>query len=204
MFVRQFDPSVSEHAVIFAEAVTTDVPWEGYRSDVLEGSMTAAASIANHALGLGYKVGLVTNGVSSATGSHSVVTPGTGAAQLTLLLESLAMVHPIGVRSLDELARNKRGAIPAGATLIFVGGIYNPRTINYLMGLKRTGHPVIILHTGREDPPDYPDFEVRDGRSMFLHTNPTLGSTEFRRPAKSVSSWHEIPVEARLSNRKAK
>ena len=204
IFVRQFDPSVSEHAVIFAEAVTTDVPWEGYRSDVLEGSMTAAASIANHALELGYKVGLVTNGVSSANGSHSVVTPGTGAAQLTLLLESLAMVHPIGVRSLDELARNKRGSIPAGATLIFVGGIYNPRTINYLMGLKRTGHPVIILHTGREEPPDYPDFEVRDGRSMFLETNPRLGPTEFQRPAKYGFRWDEMPVDVGSSNRSAK
>jgi len=195
MFVRQFDPSVSEHAVIFAEAVTTDVPWEGYRSDVLEGSLTAAASIANHALDLGYKVGLVTNGVNSASGSHSVVTPGTGTAQLTLLLESLAMVHPIGVRSLDELARNKRGAIPAGATLIHVGGIYHPRTMNYLMRLKRIGHPVIILHTGREEPPDYSDFQVRDGRSMFLDTKPTSGPTDFQRPIKTVSSWDEIPVE---------
>ncbi|MBT6706772.1 MAG: DUF58 domain-containing protein [Chloroflexi bacterium] len=203
MFVRQFDPSVSEHAVIFAEAVTTDVPWEGYRSDVLEGTMTAAASIANHALDLGYKVGLVTNGVSSSSGSHSVVTPGTGAAQLTMLLESLAMVHPIGVRSLDELARSKRGAIPSGATLILVGGIYHPRTMNYLMGLKRTGHPVIILHTGREEPPDYPDFEVRDGRSMFLDTNPTSGPTDFQRPQKIRSSWDEIPVESGSLNRSA-
>lgn len=204
MFVRQFDPSVSEHAVIFAEAVTTDVPWEGYRSDVLEGTMTAAASIANHALDLGYKVGLVTNGVSSSSGSHSVVTPGTGAAQLTMLLESLAMVHPIGVRSLDELARSKRGAIPSGATLILVGGIYHPRTMNYLMGLKRTGHPVIILHTGREEPPDYPDFEVRDGRSMFLDTNPTSGPTDFQRPQKIRSSWDEIPVESGSPNRSAR
>ena len=27
LHVRQFDPSVSEHAVIFAEAITTNVPW---------------------------------------------------------------------------------------------------------------------------------------------------------------------------------
>jgi len=131
------------------------------------------------------------------------VTPGTGAAQLTMLLESLAMVHPIGVRSLDELARSKRGAIPSGATLILVGGIYHPRTMNYLMGLKRTGHPVIILHTGREEPPDYPDFEVRDGRSMFLDTNPTSGPTDFQRPQKIRSSWDEIPVESGSLNRSA-
>jgi hypothetical protein len=119
------------------------------------------------------------------------------------MLESLAMVHPIGVRSLDELARNKRGAIPGGATLIHVGGIYHPRTMNYLMGLKRTGHPIIILHTGREEPPDYPDFEVRDGRSMFLDMKPASGPTDFQRPANTGSSWDEIPVEAVSSNRSA-
>ena len=194
MFVRQFDTSVSEHAVIFAEAVTTDVPWEGYRSDVLEGSMTAAASIANHALDIGYKVGLVTNGVSAMSASHAVVTPGSGASQLTTLLESLAMVHPIGVRSLDEFARSRRGAVPPNSTIIHIGGIYHARTMNYLMGLRRTGHPVIMLHTGREEPPDYPAFEVRDGRAMFLESADTTGTADFRRPGGSVREWGELPV----------
>jgi uncharacterized protein (DUF58 family) len=194
MFVRQFDPSVSEHAVIFAEAVTTSVPWEGYRSDVLEGTMTAAASIANHALALGYKVGLVTNGVSASHATHAVVLPGTGATQLTLLLESLAMVHPISVRGLDELARSRGGAIPPGATLIHIGGIYQRRTMNYLLGLKRAGHPVILLHTGREEPPDYPDFEVRDGRGMFLDELRVSGPTSFRRPGSGSKGWDDIPV----------
>ncbi len=194
MFVRQFDPSVTEHAVIFAEAITTDVPWEGYRSDVLEATMTAAASIANHALDLGYMVGLVTNGVSGSSASHAVVPPGTGATQLTTLLESLAMVHPIGVRSLEELARSRRGAIPPGATLIHIGGIYNPRTMNYLLGLRRSGHPVIVLHTGREEPPNYPHFEVRDGRGTFLELTSTSGSIDFSRPSGSSNEWEDIPV----------
>jgi len=196
MFVRQFDPSVSEHAVIFAEAITTDVAWEGYRSDVLEGTMTAAASIANHALDLGYNVGLICNGVSASNYSHAVVLPGTGASQLTLLLESLAMAHPIGVRSLDELARSRRGAIPAGATIIHIGGIYHRRTMAYLLGLRRTGHPVIVLHTGREEPPVYEHFEVRDGRGMFLERRTTSGPTDFKRPDSAGKNWDDIPVSS--------
>ncbi len=192
MFVRQFDPSVSEDAVILAEASTTTVPWEGYRADILEATMTAAASIANHALDLGYKVGLVSNGVGPSSASHAVVTPGTGAAQLTTLLESLAMTHPFSVRSLDELARNRRGAIPPGATLIHIGGIYNPRTMSYLLGLKRAGHPVIIVHTGRETPPEYPLFEVRDGRGLFLKQCPVPVGPSFRRPESD--NWSDIPV----------
>jgi uncharacterized protein (DUF58 family) len=199
LFVRQFDPSVSEHTVLFVEAVTVDVPWEGYRSDVLEGTMTAAASVANHALDLGYKVGIVSNGVSASSASHAVVPPSSGPTQLTTLLESLAMVNPISTRSLDEMARSRRGVIPPGATIIHLGGIYHPRTVNYLLGLRRTGHPVIVLHTGRENPPDFPEFEVRDGRKMFLDSlEPGDGVRDaaFIRPTGDSGEWDEIPTSA--------
>ena len=202
MFVRQFDPSVSEHVVIFAEAITTSVPWEGYRSDVLEAAMGAAASISSHALELGYKVGLVTNGIASLRGSYAVVPPSSGPTQLTTLLESLAMVHPIAIRTMDEFARARRGAIPAGATLIHVGGIYHPRTMNYLGGLARAGHPVIILHVGREEPPDYPEFEVRDGRAQFLESREdrdAKSGSEFRRPASGNADWNAAPVSAAVA-----
>jgi hypothetical protein len=100
------------------------------------------------------------------------------------------------VRSLDELARSRRGVIPPGSTLIHVGGIYHPRTMKYLLGLSRTGHPVIILHTGREEPPDYPEFEVRDGRSLFLDQINTDEKNDFRRPSKSSEKWDDIPVSS--------
>lgn len=200
MFVRQFDPSVSEHVVVFAEAVTTSIPWEGYRSDVLEATMTAAASILKHALDLGYKAGLITNGVTSFRGSNAVVPPASGPAQLTTLLESLAMVHPIAIRTMEELARNRRGAIPSGSTLIHIGGIYHPRTLSYLGGLARAGHPVIILHVGREKPPDYPEFEVRDGRTLFLtpldEEPGAKAHREFRKPASTDAGWDDVPVSA--------
>jgi uncharacterized protein (DUF58 family) len=203
MFVRQFDPSVSEHAVIFAEAVTTEVPWEGYRSDVLEGTMVAAASISNHALDIGYKVGLVTNGITSLRASHGVVPPSSGTSQLTTILESLAMVHPIAIRTLEELARGRRGAIPSGSTLIHIGGIYHPRTMNYLRGLARTGHPVIIVHIGREAPPNFPEFEVRDGRALFLETPESREAqreNEYSRPPKDDTNWDDMHVSSASSS----
>ena len=196
MFVRQFDPSVSEHTVIFAEAITTSVPWEGYRSDVLEATMNAAASIANHALDSGYKVGLVTNGVSGSNSSHATVPPSSGTTQLTTLLESLAMVHPIGIRSLAEMARSRRGMIPPGSTLIHIGGIYQEQTMNYLLGLKRIGHPIIVVHTGREEPPDYPEFEVRDARGLFLEAIPGVNDELFSRPPEKIGDWDKLPVSA--------
>jgi uncharacterized protein (DUF58 family) len=194
MFVRLFDPSVSEHTVLFVEALTTNVPWEGFRSDVLEGTMVAAASIANHALDLGYKVGLVTDGVISSGASHAVVPPSSGPGQLTTLLESLAMAMPMAVRSLQDLARSRRGVIPPGSTLIHIGGTYHPATMNYLLGLRRAGHPVIVFHTGRDEPPEFDEFEVRDGREMFLESIGGKRENEFERPPSESGEWDTIPV----------
>jgi hypothetical protein len=66
--------------------------------------------------------------------------------------------------------------------------------MEYLLGLRRSGHPVIVLHTGREEPPEYPEFEVRDGRGLFLEQINTEQKNDFRRPFKSSEKWDDIPV----------
>tara|TARA_B100001971_G_C18080506_1_gene478008 strand:- start:299 stop:898 length:600 start_codon:yes stop_codon:yes gene_type:complete len=195
---------MSEHVMIFAEAVTTKVPWEGYRSDVLEGTMVATASISKCALELGYEVGLVTNGITSLKTSRAVIPPSSGPNQLTSLLEALAMVQPIAIRSTQELVRTRRGAVPIGCTLMHIGGIYQPRTMSYLAGLARIGHPVIIVHVGREDPPEYPEFEVRDARELFLpsHHLPLparKGAEDFGRPTEIKGDWNAVPISAAAS-----
>ena len=73
----------------------------------------------------------------------------------------------------------------------------------YLLGLKRTGHPIIIVHTGREDPPDYSHFEVRDGRGMFLEERAPSGPTDFSRPPSTGNKWDDLPVDVATSERGA-
>jgi hypothetical protein len=117
------------------------------------------------------------------------------------LLEALAMVHPIAVRSLDELARSRRGMVPPGSTLIHIGGIHHSKTMSYLLGLQRTGHHVVVLHTGRGEPPQYPEFEMRDGRGLFLEPNPSSDGpeSEFKRPSNMNGNWDDIPVSVSVT-----
>jgi hypothetical protein len=68
--------------------------------------------------------------------------------------------------------------------------------MEYLLGLRRAGYPVIVLHTGREDPPDYPEFEVRDGRGLFLEQINAEKEGDLRRPSKSSEKWDDIPVSS--------
>jgi uncharacterized protein (DUF58 family) len=167
LFVRVFDPSVSLHAVILVEGGVTDRPWEGFRLDVLEAVASCAASVATLAVDSGFRTGLITNSTLS-LGGRNVVQPATGAGQLSIILESLAMMRPVTMAGLHDLAMNEgRDAIPAGATIIFIAGLLRDRPAAYIADLARRGHPVIALWVGREDPPAIPGLTVLDYRRRF-------------------------------------
>ena len=119
LFVKVYDPSVSQYAVVLVEGTTTDRPWEGFRLDVLEALASCAGSVAKQAVAQGFRTGLVINSTLS-LGGRNVVRPASGPTQLPSILESLAMMRPANIGSLQQLARaHARDAIPAGATIFF-------------------------------------------------------------------------------------
>ncbi len=194
LFVRTFDPSVSHYAVVLLEAATTDRPWEGYRADVLERAVTCAASVAVRASEAGHRVGLIANGVPPHNEGSAVIPPATSPGHLLGIMKSLAMVKPMAVKSLDELARNHgRGAMPPGATIIYVAGAFRPGPVEYIAGLGRQGYRVRTLYVGDDDPPEIPNLNVMSVGAYFAEQmgegNPDGDDpdAQFRRPVgKSI------------------
>jgi uncharacterized protein (DUF58 family) len=181
LFVRVFDPSVSQYAVVLTEGNTTDRPWEGFRLDVLESVASCAASVARHALDSGFRTGLIVNSTVS-LGGQNVVRPASGPHQLASIMETLAMMRPVTMSSLHNLAMaNARDAIPAGASIFFVTGQMRENTVAYVSELAGRGHPVTTLWVGRDDPPVLPVLNVRDYRQVFGRPKPTDESM-FGRP----------------------
>ncbi|MEX0762170.1 MAG: DUF58 domain-containing protein [Dehalococcoidia bacterium] len=181
LFVRTYDPSVSQYAVILMDAVTTDKPWEGFQPEVLEAAVTGAASVAMHAIDSGYRVGLVSNGIPPGERTRNVIPPGRGAAQLPLIMESLAMVRPMTVRTVEELVESRGAeAMPFGATVIYVAGQFQRGAVDYVARLSSRGHPVILLHVGEGEAPDLPGLDVRDMRRLF---GAAAGDSMFARPS---------------------
>lgn len=202
MFVKVFDPSVSQYAVVLTEGATTDRPWDGFRLDVLEALASCAGSVARHALDQGYRTGLILNSTLS-MGGRNVVGPASGPAQLSAILESLAMMRPATIGSLQLLARaNARDAIPAGATIFFVAGQLRESTVAYVAELARRGHPVTTLWVGRDDPAEIAGINLLDYRSRFgvgwpsdesVYRRPPGAGQGGRRPLSGVPA-EEAPV----------
>ena len=176
--------------MILLEAATTDRPWEGYLGNVLERAVTCAASAAVSASDAGHRVGLIANGVPPHNEGSAVIPPATSPGHLLDIMKSLAMVKPMAVKSLDELARHHgQGALPPGATIIFVAGAFRPGAVEYVSGLSGRGYRIRTLYVGDEDPPELPDLNVMSVGAYFAEAldEHTAGEDDsharFRRPA---------------------
>ncbi len=197
LFVKVYDPSVSQYAVVLVEGTTTVRPWEGFRLDVLEALASCAGSVARQALESGFRTGLVVNSTLS-LGGRNVIKPASGPTQFAEVLEALAMMRPATMSSLQQLAlANARDAIPSGATIFYVAGQLREGAVAYVSELARRGHPVSTLWVGREDPPEIPDLNIADYRSLF-----GIGSNSeesmFRRPAAKQQMGDELGEMAPL------
>lgn len=152
-FVRTHDASVAHHVVVLLECDVAKVwRWRG-QAQTLEACVVLAASAAERALSLGYRVGLLANGVPAGFRSRAVVPPGRGPAQWPELMDALARVQPFTLHSLRRhIEAFGARALPAGATIVYVTGSARRATVQYLSTLAANGYRVQMLVLGDTAP----------------------------------------------------
>ena len=166
--VRTFDRSVSNDVVILHESTTTEVAWQGCRYDVLEASVSGAASIAARFAGAGYRVGFIGNGVRSGRGASPAIAPSESGYQLQTILQSLAMVQPWSFRKLELMVQERTGhVVTVQAGLVLVAGLLSDGLRDYLERAHSRGHRITVVWVGRDAPPVLHFAEVRDMRGVF-------------------------------------
>ena len=166
--VRTYDQSVSNDVVVMLESRTVDVAWHGYKYDVLESAVTAAASITTRSADLGYRVGLLANGVKPTRGVIAAIPPGDGPHHLRTVLEALAFVQPLSFTPLENLVVERGASIlTAGSSVILVAGFLTESLAAFVHQAQRTRHRCSIVWVGREDPPSVTGLTILDARELF-------------------------------------
>ena len=167
VFVRTYDPNVSQRVMILMECDTDVECWRTHPA-VLEAAVIGAASVAARSIELGYVVGIVCNGSLASGLSTPVVAPGAGSDQLAAVMSTLAGVIPLTRCSLEQMvARHGPEAMPFGATLVYVAGYFRPSTVEFVTDLGRRGHRAVALYVGEGEPPVIPELQIEDYRSVF-------------------------------------
>ena len=160
---RTYEPTSSQHLYIALNTQTLIPAWAGHIPELLERSITVAASIAREAYDTRYAVGLLANS-SFPEADHTIrIAPGRRPEQFIRVLEALAVVTPFVMGPLSTMLDREEHRLSAGATLAVVTAVMPEDLAASLLRLHRRGHQVIVLTTSGEVWPDMlADVPVRD------------------------------------------
>ena len=170
LFVRSYDPSITQHVVIMLECDTDTKDRKGWggRPRLLEAAVTGAASVAFKSIELGYSVGLIANGIPPRYRAQRMIPASRGSQQLSRILEALAPIQSSGIRPLEHLTQNLGpDALPFGATIVFIAGVFRPGIVRFVRELSRRGHMLVTLDIGGDCPPNIRELNVRSFREAF-------------------------------------
>jgi uncharacterized protein (DUF58 family) len=157
-----FEHTTSTDLAIFFDVRTVKHPFWGEIVQLLETGAVAAASIANHAIDHGYRVGLYVNHPYPDSASLIRIRPSSSPEQLQRILEGLAMVAPTESIPIDRLVRQEGGTLPWVSTLVVVTAIPTPALVSAMETFHRAGRPVALVLVGGERP----EFSL-DGLTMY-------------------------------------
>jgi uncharacterized protein (DUF58 family) len=160
---RVYDPSAALHLLICLNTQTTIPMWAGVVPQLLERSITVAASMAREAYDSRYSVGLLANSSFPESDRAIRIAPGRRAEQFIRILESLAIVTPFVIEPLAATLDREEHRLVLGTTIACVTGIMPPELAATLLRLRRRGHTVIVLSTSGDLWEDQlGEIEVRD------------------------------------------
>ncbi len=193
---KVYEPTTTWTLALFLNVNGYPNPALGVNPDLLDLTMTAAASVAAWASEQGYAIGLFSNGVQALTeldepqaavvaerkegysATQVRLPPSSRPEQLPRVLETLARLIPFWGAPIEELFLREQTRLPAGATIVLVStaAAVTPVVVEMLLLARARGHAAALLLVGNE-PVEAPGLLV------------------YRLGAEEV--WHEIVAQAK-------
>src|SRR5205823_7547518 len=123
----------------------------------LELTIMTAASIAAWGFERRYQVGLATNGMHRMSWTRLGLEPSGDPAQPSRLLETLGRLQRVAIRPFERTLAEEVRRLAFGTTVVVVSALLTPLMAATLLAIRRRGHPVTVVLTGRQA--EYPRLE---------------------------------------------
>ena len=138
--------------------------------------------------------GLLTNSVTPLTDEPIRVMPNRTRQQLTTVLESLAVVTPLGRQSMGRFLMEQTRRMPTGSTIVLVTSVLDDETIDALRALRRAGARPSVVWTAETPSPTIsdPDIIVHE----IGHRMAQLEHEAIFRPGVDRRTEYEMPTDA--------
>lgn len=147
--VKVFEPATVRQLGIFVNLDTFQHYWEGLDTARSEAAIAVTASLASHAIGERYGVGVFANGLVGGSDQVLRVPAGSGPWQLTRILEGLARLSVFATQDFPKLLHQQTMRFPYGSTLVVVTPVMTPPLFAVLTALAARRQRVVLI--GIED-----------------------------------------------------
>jgi uncharacterized protein (DUF58 family) len=148
--VKVYEPTTSQHLVIFLNVATFLKHWQGIDPGLLERAISVAASIARHGVEERYLLGLIANGSIPHSDQPIKVLPSRRPDQLARVLEALAAVTSFATSSIESLLMTESPRLPWGSTLVVVTAIVTEDLLAALLRLHDVGRRLVLVSLEEE------------------------------------------------------
>lgn len=143
--VRIWEPSEAHQLVILLNVATFERYWEGVDRELLEQTISVAASIASHSAEEKLIVGLLANAAVPQSDQPVRVMPSRSPFQMRAILEALAAVTSFPTLPIERLASSASSRLPWGATMVVVSAVVGEPLRATLLGLRAAGRRVALV-----------------------------------------------------------
>lgn len=146
--VKQLESSTSLDLLLFLNVSTTVPDWFGVAPELLEQAVTVTASLADHALNAGYRVGLYANTNLPRSDQQVKLAAASDAAHRQRVLEALAQVGGLSTVAMDSFLQRETRNLAWGATIVVVTAVAPEGLLAGLTRLRRAGRQVALVQVG--------------------------------------------------------
>ncbi len=150
---KVYDPSTGMTLAVFLNVATFARHWMGFDPDLLERTISVAASICNYGIQQGWGVGIFANGAVPNSDQPIRVQPGRSPTQLGNVLEALAAVTEFATGAIDMMLMRESTHLPWVSTIVLVSAVVNEEILIALVRLQEAGRRVVLLALGDDPPP---------------------------------------------------
>lgn len=145
--VKAFDPSDTLLLTIAVDVQTSRAAF-GYIPEYLEYAISAAASLAIHALNQRHMVGICANTLGREGKPWAYLRPSRHPQHAPRLLAALAALPPLRRLPLEEMLHGRMSHLPFGGTVVAITAVPGEPLYQELVLLERAGHPTLLLTVG--------------------------------------------------------
>ena len=150
---RVFEPTTTIDMGIFLDIRTVKPPAWGSIAQLLELGIIAAASLANHAMSEGYRVGLYVNQRRQFSSEPIRIPPSQHTDQMMHILEALAQIQsPIEAMPIARFVSQEVRNLPWGSTVVVISAAPTDSLLATLVRMKRAGRSVALIAVGGPEP----------------------------------------------------